>query len=147
MKKIFLIAIITMFLVSLISCDKYIPLSESQLPSEIKTYVSTHFPDHSILQVTKDKDGFELTYDVILSEGVTLEFNRRKEIIDIDGNRNTKLSDSVIPKKILAYVTSNYPNNYIIGWEITDKKNQKIELDNDLELVFNKSGVFLRLDD
>ena len=147
MKKILLLTVITMSFVSFSSCEKKTVLSESELPSEIKTYVNTHFSDHSILQVLKDNDGFELTYDVMLTERISLEFNRKKEIIDIDGNRNFGLPNSVIPEKILTYVQSNYPSNYIIGWERTDYKNQKVELDNELELLFNKSDDFLRFDD
>ena len=130
------------FLVSSIGCDKDILLSESQLPSEIKTYVNTHFSDYSILQVTKDKDGFELTYDVILSEWITLEFNRKKEIIGIDGNKNTKLFDSVISEKILTYVTSNYSNNYITEWKITDKKIKKLNLTMTLNLCLTSPMFF-----
>ena len=147
MKKIFLLTVITMSFVSFSSCEKKTVLSESQLPSEIKSYVNTHFSDYSILQVVKDKDGVELTYDVMLTEEISLEFNRKKEIIDIDGNRKFGLPNSVIPEKILTYVQSNYSDNYIIGWEKSDNKNQKIDLDNNLELLFNKSGDFLRFDD
>jgi hypothetical protein len=145
MKKIFLLTMIVASMIFLTSCEKETVLSQGDIPSEIKTYVSTHFPSQTILQVIKDRDGTELTYDVILSGNVTLEFNRKKEIIDISSN--SKLPDSVIPEKILLYVNTNYPDNYITDWEKTGKKNQKIELDNKLELEFDKSGNFLRFDD
>ncbi len=53
----------------------------------------------------------------------------KKEVIDIEGL--TKLPDSVIPAKLLEYATTNYPDNYIIGWELDDR-NQQIKLENGL---------------
>jgi hypothetical protein len=83
------------------------------------------------------------TYDILLSESISLEFNRKKEIIDIDGV--AQLPNSVIPEKILQYVTTNYPTNFITDWELDDK-NQQVQLDNGLDLEFKMNGDFLRID-
>lgn len=129
--------------VSLISCakDEVIPVSE--LPAEMKAYISTHFPSNTILQVVKDVDGLTKTYDVLLSERISLEFNRQKEIIDIDSE--IALPNSVIPEQIRQYVTANYPSNVITDWELDDR-NQQIQLNNGLDLKFNMNGDFLRID-
>ena len=84
---------------TLTSCEKEEVLPSTDLPSEITSYISTHFPNNSIVQVIKDRDGLTKTYDILLSESISLEFNRKKEIIDIDGV--TQLPNSVIPEKIL----------------------------------------------
>jgi len=140
MKRLFLMALVPFMLMS---CEKEDILPLTDIPSEISNYVSTHFPDNPIIQAIKDTDGFELTYDITLEEGFFLEFNRKKEGIDIEGL--TKLPDSVIPAKLLEYATSNYPDNFIIGWELDDR-NQQIKLENGLELEFNMNGDFLRID-
>lgn len=140
MKRLFLLVLVPFMF---ISCEKEKVMSLTDIPSEISDYVSTHFTDSPIIQSIKDKDGFELTYDVILDGGFFLEFNRKKEVIDIDGL--TKLPDSVIPAKLLDYATSNYPDNSIIGWELDDR-NQQIRLENGLELEFTMNGDFLRID-
>ena len=127
----------------LTSCEKETVLPASDVPAEIKTYIETHFPDNGILQVIKDKDGFTKTYDVVLEDGFSLEFNREMDIIEIDGS--SRLPESVIPVKILDYVNQNYSGNYITDWEI-DGKNQQVGLENDLDLEFNMSGEFLRID-
>ena len=129
--------------VSLISCakDEVIPVSE--LPAEMKAYISTHFPSNTILQVVKDVDGLTKTYDVLLSERISLEFNRQKEIIDIDSD--IALPNSVIPEQIRQYVTANYPSNVITDWELDDR-NQQVQLNNGLDLKFNMNGDFLRID-
>ncbi|MDD2635733.1 MAG: PepSY-like domain-containing protein [Bacteroidales bacterium] len=138
-----LLAILILLTVLLSSCEKENIIPSSDLPSEITTYITTHFPNNSIVQAIEDKDGFTKTYDVTLSESISLEFNRKNEIIDIEGI--SELPSSVIPEKIRQYVTTNYPNNVIIGWGIDDK-NQQVELDNGLDLEFNMDGDFLRID-
>lgn len=140
MKKLFLVALAPLLLAS---CNKEEILPNTEIPAEISGYVSTHFPEAKINGATKDIDGWELTYDNTLEGGFFLEFNRKKEPIDLEGL--TKLPDSVIPPKLLTYVTTNHPDNYIIGWELDDR-NQQIKLDNGLELEFNMNGDFLRID-
>lgn len=80
---------------------------------------------------------------MILEGSISLEFNRKNEIVEI--NSISKLPDSVVPEKIRQYVSANYPDNIIIGWE-RDDRNQQVELNNRLELEFNMSGDFLRID-
>jgi len=134
-------ASVTLFLT--ISCEKEIITPSDDLPVEISTYLTIHFPKNTIVQVIKDLDGLTKTYDILLSENISLEFNRKKEVIAIDGV--TQLPNSVIPEKILQYVNINYPTQFITDWEL-DFDNQQIELNNGLDLEFNKKGDFLRID-
>ncbi|HMY83055.1 MAG: PepSY-like domain-containing protein [Saprospiraceae bacterium] len=144
MKKILFLAFM-ISTISLIGCDdKETLLDADKIPAEIKTYVEKHFPGKNILQCIKDVDGLEVSYDVVVEGGYKLEFNRDKKIDSVKGV--SKLPDSVVPEKILAYVASNYPGNYIIEWD-ADKTTQEVKLDNRLELVFNSAGDFLRIDD
>ena len=140
-KLLFLVFMMTTLILT--GCDKETILNENDIPVEIKTYVEPHFPASKILQCVKDKDGLELNYDVIIEGNFKLEFNKKKEIESIDGV--TQLPDSVIPAKILNYVQTNYASNFITDWDL-DRNDQQVELDNGLELKFNKSGDFLRID-
>ena len=125
------------------SCEKETIVTNQDIPSEVKSYISTHFPDQTIAQVIKDKDGFNLTYDIILSDLTKLEFNRKKEIIDLESQ--TELPASVIPAKISQYVTENYSGQAIKGWEL-EEKYQQVELSNGLDLEFKMNGDFSRID-
>lgn len=125
------------------SCEKESIMGPENLPEKVSTYISTHFPDHKVIQYIKDKDGLELTHDVTLNESLFLEFNRKEEIIEIDGV--SKLPDSVIPEKILKFVTENYPTQVITDWELDDNR-QQVELDNGVGLEFNKAGDFIKID-
>jgi hypothetical protein len=139
-QKCFIASSVALFLSA---CDKEEVIPSNALSGEIKSYISTHFPNKSIIQVIRDRDGLTKTYDVMLSESISLEFNRKNEIIEIDGL--TELPLSVIPQRIRQYVIDNYPSNLITDWELDDK-NQQIQLDNGLDLEFNMNGDFLRID-
>ena len=137
------IATVVLSLLLVTGCDKEVLIPENEIPSEIRAYVSNHFPTTSISRVEKEQDETEL-YEITLANGVKLEFNKQNKIIDIDWN--AKLPDSVIPSTILSYVNSNYSTNFIIGWEL-QSGNQEVQLNNDLVLVFDMAGGFLRIDD
>ncbi len=139
-----LILLALMLVFSTASCKKESLLSENEVPYEIDSYILTHFPTHKILQVIKDIDGFKKTYELVLDGNIKLEFNRKKEIIEIEGS--SKLPDSVIPQKIREYVKTNFPNNFILEWEL-EKRTQKVGLDNDMDLIFKMDGSFVRIDD
>jgi hypothetical protein len=137
------ILVLSMATTLIFAKDKVVPYS--QIPSEIRNYVTTHFPKHSVIQSEIDVEGFGFSkkYEINLSDGIELKFNNKKQIIAIEGK--SKLPDSVIPQKILQYIATIYPNNAITDWEI-DGKNQQISLDNDLELEFNMNGDFVKID-
>ena len=128
---------------SLFSCEKEKPISPADLPVEITNYISTHFPDNKIIRAIEDKEGRTKNYEIYLDENFKLEFNSKLEIIEISGI--TRIPDSVVPERIRQYVTVNYPEEVIIGWEL-ERGNQQVSLDNDLELEFTMSGDFLRID-
>lgn len=141
MKKIAIIA--TMLAVSFISHAEDTVIKESELPKKIKTYLKTHFPNNPVLQASIDKELFSKSYEVILKNNISLEFNKKNDVKDISAS--SKLPDSVIAKPILDYVKSNFPNNLITDWELDDTT-QKVELDNDMELEFDLKGKFLKID-
>lgn len=144
MKSFMVIGTVVLSLLFMSGCEKETVIPEQNVPTEIKNYILNHFPSCSISKTIRENDGNNEMYEVTLSCGVKLEFNNQKEIIDIDGI--TKLPDSVIPSNILSYVNSNYATNFIIGWGL-QSGNQEVQLNNNLVLVFNMAGEFLRVDD
>lgn len=145
MKKLkqLLVIFITGIFLSFTGCDKETVLHETEIPQEISAYASKHFPALSILQVVKDIDGYRKSYEVVLSENIVLEFNRKKEILSIDGD--SELPSTIIPEKIRNYVSTNFPANFITDWEI-EGRNQQVGLDNDIEIEFTMNGDFIRID-
>lgn len=142
MKNLISNTLVALLLLLTTSCEKEKVIPAQDLPATVQTYISTHFSGNSITRAVKQKDKNEL-YEVTLSDGTKLEFNAQNEVIDIDGK--SKLPNSVIPNKILNYITVNYPSNYIVGWELQNG-NQEVQLNNQVVLVFNAAGDFLRIE-
>lgn len=140
--KIFFLLMLPIFTFLVLGCEKEDTVDESNLPPSISTYLQTHFPSCNILKVVKDSEDNQPSYDIDLDCGVNIEFYATGKVIDIDSN--SKLPDSVIPEMILDYTATNYPNDFIIGWEL-EGVNQQVQLNIDIELEFDMDGNFLRL--
>jgi len=152
MKKIILTGFIALSLLfTTTSCDSDDDDHESvinaaDLPASASTFVTTYFPNATYLTVKKqnraDNDGS--IYDVFLTNGFEIDFDAAGNWIDIDGNHQA-IPVEMIPEKIQAYVTTNYANQSVTS---IDKEPTyiEVELSNNLELVFDLQGSFLRID-
>ena len=144
MKNALLTSLALSFLL-ITGCEKEKVVSETSLPGQAREFVTAHFPSAVIQQVVKDRDDLTTSYDVILDNQIRLEFDKDGDCYDIEGNGKTKLPDTVVPLKVLEYVQKTYPDSFISAWE-KDKTDQEVKLSNNIELVFNLSGTFLRID-
>lgn len=143
MKKISLILVaISLFVFSNANAQKKY-LAVSKTPGQIISYINAHFPKSEIISVKKDKEVLKTEYKVKLNTMVELEFDGNFSIKKIESK--SALPQSVVPEKIVAYIHKNYPNNKILEWK-KEKKGQKIELDNDIDVVFDLNGKFLGID-
>lgn len=114
-----------------------------QAPTEIKNYVNTHFPDGNIAYVKKKQKINKTEYKIKLDNNVELEFDKNFDVQEIESK--SALPNSVIPEPIRDYLAQNYPANRVYEWKRKRTK-QEIELDNDLDLVFDLNGNFLKID-
>lgn len=144
LKKLSALCMAALFTFSLSSCAQDFIIPQEELPAEISNYLKAHFPGITVLQVTVDRDALSKEYDVILESGINLDFNDKYQVTDIDAN--DELPDSVIPAKILSYVSTNFAEQVITDWEL-DGKNQQVGLNNGLDLEFTMQGDFIRIDD
>lgn len=137
-------AILLCMSVLLMSCEKETVLDvEIEVPSAVQSYISTHFPSAKIQRAVKEEERSEKELKVTLDNGVYLKFNGKNEIVDIESK--TALPQSVIPAKIWNYVEANYPNAFILEWEL-DGNTQDVDLNTGVQLEFNLNGDFIRID-
>lgn len=137
----FLLLVVLAFGFSACENEKVLPVAS--IPSEITSYVGIHFPNNVLLQVVREREGLGTSYEVLLQGNVLLEFNRQKEITEIESPN--ELPDSVIPEAIRVYVEANFPNEDIIEWSLENKE-QYIELENGIGLLFDLDGNFKRFE-
>ncbi|MDR2040637.1 MAG: PepSY-like domain-containing protein [Bacteroidales bacterium] len=119
----------------------------------IEEFINTHFPDYTIAYI-KNENGQEYK-KVYLKNGYTksykIVFDHEENWIEVEGDDdfNLPVPESVmqlLPGNISGYIKSNYPSTYVV--EVKKKiSGYKIELANDVDLLFNTNGEFLGSDD
>lgn len=123
--------------------DDEVEITLAELPEAIKTFVETHFPDIAYRKLWRETHGSRVQYEVELDNDVEMEFDHNNELTGIESDAG--IPDAIVPAKILAYVNENYASALIVEWKL-DRRKQEVELDNDVELVFDLDGNFLYAD-
>lgn len=144
MKKIILcLAFILAICLSAIARDQ-VTRNVSALPTKAQTTISQNFKAkvNHIKIDSKVLGGKE--YDVILNDGTEVEFDKDGNWKEIDCGTNA-VPSGLIPKAIQNYVSTNYKGQKIVQIEV-DRSKYKVELLNGVDLEFDRSGRFLRVD-
>jgi hypothetical protein len=131
-----------------VSCKKDKEVDIKKTPKAVQDFVSTHFPNVDVLRAFKDYDDATYTWEIDLVNGFELEFNKSGEWTNIDGKTLAVPASilALLPQSIITYCTTNYPNQFIVQIE-KENKTYEIKLQNNVELVFDLDGKFLRVDD
>ena len=139
MKKIVVILMCVFAMSAFVSCDRVV--SADKLPAQAKQFVAAHFNGIEVLSVRKD--GFK--YDVVLFDGTEIEFSHGGQWIEVDCGLSP-LPDGVLPANTAKYLTAKFPMNFATHVKFEHKR-YEVELDNDLDLLFDKNGNFMGADD
>lgn len=111
------------------------------VPSQLQNYVKQHFPENTIVKYKMEVSQRKVEYEIKLEEKTELDFNQDFQLIEGDSKLGLPLS--VLPKKIVDYISENQPNVAVKEWE-TKSYGQKAELTNGVDLYFDKDGNFVR---
>lgn len=145
MKKMFLLLVVSIMAVMPMLADNDKMITREELPEKAQMFIDEHFANVDVLYAKAERDmGVVTSYDVLMNGDVKIEFNRSGEWESVDCNRN-RVPDSVLPKAILDYVTKKFAKAYVVEIE-RDMMGYDVKLSNDLDLEFDKSGKFLRVD-
>ncbi len=144
MKRTLLTLLAAAVMVPLTACaDKIIDVSK--LPRPAQNFIREHFSDAKISIVSVDPDPTEKTYEVLFTDGRSIEFDRRGEWKSVDCER-TPVPAGIIPGPIRDHVAANHPDNFVD--EISrDWRGYEVSLNNGPELDFNTEFVLVRYDD
>ncbi len=116
----------------------------TQLPEECRMFIGKYYQDAPIAHIEIDKIlWWDSGYEVILTDGTSIEFNASGEWKDIEGNR--PVPAGLIPGFIREYVHELYPTLIVHAIE-KDRGEYSIELSNGLELTFNHKGKLVEVD-
>ncbi len=144
MKKLFLMIWMAVTF-ALTACADGRPIPFEQLPVNAQTIINQNFVRENILFVALDSEIFSTEYEVKFNDGKELKFNGSGELIKVDC-KYEPVPEVLIPVEVLNQVKASYPNAFIKEWKLDDGR-WKAELNNGLELIFNKRYQLVCIDD
>lgn len=145
MKKTILAGLVVMFSVSL----TYAQADPSVLPQNAQDFIEENFPSATLEKADKEDKWFSWDknemYEVHLSNGIKLDFNKDGEVTEIDSRKDAPIPMDAVPVEVKNYVEKNFSGAQITSWE-KDNDEQEVELSDGTDLEFDKNGKFLKQD-
>ena len=144
MKKISLLALICVMSLSVYAANKQ-PVALTAMPQILQDTIAAHYTPDQVLIVTFEKvmpKHYE--YEFRTADGTKLKYTHKARLIQIYNEKGIDLA--FVPSGIQKYVAETFPNAFITKYK-RGTMSQKIELNIDVELIFDKSGRFLRITD
>lgn len=118
----------------------------NELPQVSRTFLNNYFNGNKVSHIKIDKDFLIVdSYDVILTDGTKIEFNRDGEWKEVKSFQQN-IPDALIPREVRQYVSQNYPGQKIMTVE-RGKRKVSVDLANGLELKFDLNGNLIDIDD
>ena len=145
MKKMMLSALAMATLLITPAMAWEVAVTKQQLPAEAQAFLKTNFAKSEVVVATHDKDIADNDYTVILNDGTKVEFDAKGKWESVK-NKGAKIPASVIPVQIANFVNAHYAGVGIVQIEVK-RFGYEVELSNDLELKFDKSGRCVGIDD
>lgn len=144
MKKFFIFAVSC--ILSLTACaDHYQLIKYSELPVQAQAFIQQHFNQEDISHIERDREGIHYEYNVYLKNATEIDFDYQGNLQSIDC-KHTTVPEGIVPDVIMSFISSHYPNLFVVEY-IIDYRHQTVELNNEIELIFDRKGHFLRMDD
>lgn len=119
----------------------------SMLPEAAKAMISKNFKSTVSLVKVETDFGRVSEYEVVLTDGTEVSFDRSGNWKEVDTSVNSQVPSSLMPKSVIDYVKQNHKGTRIVGIENKGNRGFEITLSNDIDLLFDARGTFLRYDD
>lgn len=142
MKRFLFSVIVALVAVSAMAHDKMIPYAE--LPQKARTFVETNFDRNKVVAVSEECDR-RTEYEVRLADGSEIEFDGNGEWMKVSVAQGA-VPAAIIPAAIAKQAETNYPKAMIVQIEKRGS-GYEIELSDDREMLFDKSGNLVKIDD
>lgn len=144
--KQLLVALTCLFAVTFTACaDHDTPIEFSQLPQAAQDFSTQHFGSEDILFIVLDTEIGDKEYKISYKNGAEVKFNKAGEWKSVENDRGI-VPEAIIPAAVLNTVKAKHPNASVTKIS-KERKTIDVELNDKIEMVFNKNGKFLRYDD
>ncbi len=148
MKGLIILTMAIFAAVSLSACnheDKKV-IQFGELPQAAQTFVDTHFADKQVSIVYHDTELADKDYEVIFTDGANIDFSKKGEWTEVEDRDTNGVPTAIMLQGIVDYVSTNFAGQYVVQLG-KERSNYEVELNNGVEMVFDKEGQFLRYDD
>ena len=123
------------------------PVNPSNLPQVILNYISTNYPNQTIVEAESYTENSMTYYEVELDNGIEFYFDSNGNVLEEGDSDDEYIDPSTLPQAILDYIAINYPNLTIEEAEMEQDDNgntvYEVELSDDTELYFDANGNLL----
>ena len=144
MKKISLLALICVMSMGIFAANKQ-PVALTAMPQVLQDTIGAHYTPDQVLIVTFEKVmPKHYVYEFRMADGTKLKYTHKARLIKIENEKGIDLT--FVPSGIKKYVTETFPNAFIVEYKRSTMR-QEVELNIDVELIFDRSGRFLRITD
>jgi len=142
-KSILLAAVVVCLMTCLSSCGEK-PVAPAELPEAIQTFVQQTFPGQTITLAQKDRELFGTEYEVVLANGTQVTFGS-DNVWEKINCQTQPVPATVVPQAIASNVQTNFPETMIVKID-KESYGYDVELNNGVELKFDKQGVFTSME-
>jgi hypothetical protein len=139
MKKLFFAATLVLLAAANLCLAKDKVVKSENLPAAVQQFVKSNFPTLRIVSVTQESD--DLDYNLKLSNGTKLEFNKSNEWSEIC-NKKGLIPSKLIPQGVKSYVARTYPHAMITsierssqGYDVKLSNHKHFQLSKDFRLT------------
>ena len=145
MKKfLLLIAATALSVGSMVAGDRY-SRNIADLPATAQTTIQQNFKAKlSVIKIDSGITGIS-EYEVVLTDGTEITFDRNGEWRDIEVAIGKKVPDYFVPQTIRNYIKANNQNRKVVSIE-KNRNTYEVELENGVEMKFDRAGNFIRYD-
>jgi len=145
MKRIISIALVAVLCTVGAFAGSKKPIPYKELPKTVQKEFKKGFPEEQVQIVTSERLFFKsYEYTLLTVDGTKVVYNEKGEVKSVKNDQG--VNEAFVPKEIVKYVKKNLPNSTITEYERGALK-QEVELNGKMEIVFNKNGKFLRIED
>jgi len=131
-----------------VSCDKdddhQVPNTE--LPAAAVSFLDTYFKGITIRKTEKQTPTAtnKTAYSVELANGIEVDFDQEGNWKEVESDNDTAIPTGFISTTIVSYVDTNYKTAQISAiYKVT--AGFEVELTNDIDLLFDPSGQFVKI--
>ncbi len=146
MKK-WMILCLALFLcgVSTARADRDRAIDPGQMPARAQSLLRTYFSEMKVALAKVDSEWFETRYEMVLTDGTKLEFDRRGDWVEI-ACRSVAVPDDLIPEAIRQKVGELYRDVPVMKIERAERRGYEVQLSNRITLKFDAELKLIDID-